>query len=77
MKATQEGWILHESQSQIKPYIMKSLNQPQSESMDSTRILVSMKQKKRSKRNPTTGIKQSLNRTQSWEYGCDMHPNAT
>ena len=47
-----------------RPKVMNSLHWPQSESMDSTQILVSMKQQQRSKRNQTTSIK-SLNRTQS------------
>ena len=54
---------------------MNSLYRPQSESVDSTRILVSTKQKQKSKINQITGIK-SLNRTQSQEYGCDTHPKA-
>ena len=58
-----------------RPKVMDSLHQPQFESVDSTWILVSMKQKQRSKRNQTTG-NNSLNRTQSWEYECDTHPNA-
>ena len=58
-----------------RPKVMNSLYQPQSESVDSTQILVSMKQKQRSKRNQTTG-NNSLNQTQSREYGCNTHPNA-
>ena len=40
-----------------RPNVMDSLHWPQYESMDSTRILVSMKQKPRSKRNQITGNK--------------------
>ena len=40
-----------------RPKVMNSLYRPQSESVDSTQILVSTKQKPRSKRNQTTGNK--------------------
>ena len=45
-----------------RPNIMDSLNQPQSRSTDSTRLLVSTKQKERSKETKITGIR-SLNRS--------------
>ena len=47
----------------VRPKVMNSLYRPQSESVDSTRILVSTKQKPRSKRNQLTG-----NRTHSTEH---------
>ena len=46
-----------------RPKVMNSLYRPQSESVDSTRILVSTKQKPRSKRNQITG-----NRNHSTEH---------
>ena len=47
----------------VRPKVMNSLYRPQSESVDSTRILVSTKQKPRSKRNQITG-----NRNHSTEH---------
>ena len=53
----------------IRPKVMNSLHRPQSESVDSTRILVSTKQKQRSKRNQqqATEITQSNTKSGVWE----------